>query len=294
MKRKVIAPLQIVLTTLIVLSVVPLPLLGQSTEYIEAPSRTYKINETGAMQSLGIEVQVTPEVSKQGGIAGFLIQLTYKDPIYPASETVVFLRPDYFPASCPPSTRTKLRGPFTWHNSRGTGFAVTLRQECKDAHPGAQVPFVIASVWCSNIEGELRYISKWTSKRLFDFVATGYGKTVQTDAGRVLEIGQGIWDAYSLVSDILIVVDIVALSHGTLTAGQFIMKKVIGVVEDLAVDAAFDYLQTEYGSEVRFVHTGWDVTCRLCGTHFHLKELNNGDLVQCPKHDCPAVVRVRF
>jgi hypothetical protein len=97
-----------------------------------------------------------------------------------------------------------------------------------------------------------------------------------------------------VVSDVLVVFDIVELSAGTLAPAAFLIKEVKGMVLDAAVDAGVDYLKTTYGMRVEFKLTGWNIVCRLCGQRFRRERLSDGELLRCPRTGCKGEAYIHF
>lgn len=266
------------------------PAHGAVAETYEAPARWFDIGETGELSHFGISVEIFPQTGRTG-ITGFLVRIAYRDPTYRDSPEVEILPSSFFPVSCSPPRGRLREQPFTWHNTRDIGFAVTLFQDCRRLEPGLAVPFLEAKLWCSDPLGETKYLALMEEGRLFDIVATGFSETVETEVGRSLA---GLQVTYNLVSTILTVFDVVAVSRGTITAGKFVMRLVVGVTVDELVNRGLEYARTQHGYEVRFNHTGWKVRCRLCGTVFHVDELTDGQVLSCPNSTCIAESIIHF
>ncbi|HVT59514.1 MAG TPA: hypothetical protein VHR45_14065 [Thermoanaerobaculia bacterium] len=276
----------------------PAPLRGAPSQTVEPSVREYAIGRTGEISSLGIEVQVTPQVNERHSITGFMVRLSYRDPSYPTSGPVSFLQPTFFPSSCEPFRRTQDRGPYIWFNSRGTRFAVTLHQGCKDTVLMAPVPYLEATINCARTADELRYLDVVASGRIFEIIPTGFRHTELNDVGRLLEVGREAYSIFSEVATVLVLLDLIAVSEGTLSVGGFVMRAVAGTVSgylrDKVVNAGIDYVESNVGLRVEFKLTGWDMLCRLCGYRFHLNSLKDGDLVRCPRSGCNGEAYVHF
>jgi hypothetical protein len=275
-----------------------LPLRSQAKEYLDQPSRRYDIRETGLIAKLGIEVRITPQTDHQGGVTGFLVEATYKDPAIRSGETISLLQPKFFAATCEPYRRSKDYGAYSRTNDFGTTFRVTLHQGCKDAKPGIAIPYLEAKVLCSNLAAELRRLEAIQSKKIFDIVPTGFYRSERTITGKLVDAGREAYEVYSVISDILLVFTVITVAEGAATVGAFIIEaaelvaesSVKGYVEGKVVEYAFDYVDSNYGMQVRFKLTGWDLVCRIGRHHFHRDSLAEGELVRCPHGDAEAYV----
>ncbi len=262
------------------------PLAAQPEGAHERGGHSFSIGETGSISQLGVHIEVKPLASGEG-IFGFEVSLSYKDPFYDDSPESSFLNPKFFHTSCAVSREGRELGNFAHTNERKTRFEVRLVQGCKETPAGLPVPFLELNVRCSNAAKELRYLRAREEGRLFDISPTGYWTEVRTESGAALALAQ---DAYNVVSTVLVILDVVAVTRGTLTAGKFLFKVVSGIVVDEAVNSTFDYLQSEYGMRPEFHHTGWWIVCRLCGHRFHRHTLVDGEHLKCPNSGCRAEV----
>ncbi len=274
------------------------PLWSQSTEVLDPVRQDYQVGQTGRVEKLGVVVLITPQVSPERGVAGFLVQADYTDPLIRSGEPVSLLHPTTFAASCEPLRRNQDHGPYIRTNGRGTRFAVMLHQGCKDTKLGISLPYLEASILCSDLAKELRFIEAVRSKRIFDIVPTGFRQSVETDIGKLSKAGRAAWDVYSVVTDVLLVFTVVALAESAVTVEAFVLEALEGpgleylggLVEGKAVEAFFDYVDAEYGLRVEFKLTGWDIVCRICRRRFHRDSLREGELLRCSNGDAEAYI----
>lgn len=271
--------------------------LGQPLSGRELGVRSFAIDEPGHLSYLGVDIEVTPDLrlpvrrTNIAEVVGFWIKLTYDDPIK-NDKAVTFLDPSLFPADCPSPGYLDPGQPYLWSNSRGTSFAVTFEQHCKEVDSGKAIPYIEFQIWSSDPETEEKYLKVVREKKVFDILPTGFVVRDRNETYETLEILQV---GYKLVSTVVLVLDVVTFFKGVnVSAGKFAFRLIVGHGVDYAVDQGFDYLKEEYGYSVRFSHTGWDIRCRLCGETFHRKNLLEGELLTCPRHDCDGEAYLHF
>jgi hypothetical protein len=274
------------------------PLFSQSTEVVDPLYRSYGVGQTGHISKLGVEISITPEISVKSGITGFLVQVTYKDPLIRSGEVVSLLHPTTFAASCEPRRRSQEHGPYERTNDRGTHFVVLLHQGCKDTKLGIPIPYLEASILCSDLARELRYIDAVASNKIFDISPTGFRQQVKTDIHDLVAVGRQAYDTYSVVSNVILVFSLISIAGEAITVEAFVLEALEGpgkeylqgLVEGSLVEGAFDYVDSKYGLRVEFKLTGWEVVCRICHRKFHVESLKDGDLLRCPNGDAEARV----
>lgn len=272
-----------------------LPLSAQHTEVHDRAGRAFDLTETGTVDQLGILVSVKPLLAGETPL-GYEIGLHYKDPAYRDSPEVEILRPHFVAWSCgtgstfSAANRKPDERVFRHSNARGVKFTVELVPSCKATDAG-KVPFVAIEIRCSDLAKELHFLQAKAEGRLFDIAPLGYNEEVPTPIDTVLTLAE---TSYDVISTVLTVLDVVALSHGALTAGKFVLKVVEGVGIDAIVGGVFDYLHEEIGMRLQFQQTGWTITCRVCGRKFVRDSLQEGDLLRCENPKCPAEVILHF
>ncbi len=267
-----------------------LPAAAQVAAVPDSKQQSYSITESGRLSYLGVEVQVQPELGPPV-ITGFWVTMTYDDPVVANDTAVRFLETTFFPVDCSPGFGLPEQQPFTWYNKRGTGFAVTFEQRCRQVEPGKSIPYLEFRIWCTDPEKEQRYLQVVEDNQVFEIVPQGQVVKSKNEVYDVLEIGQKTFELVSTVSTVL---DVVMFTRGGLTASNFVMKLVVGVALDSLVNAGFEYAKSELGYEVRFHHLGWQILCRLCGHTFSRQHLTHGELLQCPRHTCDGESYIRF
>ncbi len=276
------------------------PLLAQHEAHYEWDSHHYSISDIGSASLLGVRIEVKPLMGAMTGVSGFQVSLSYQDPFYKNSPETRFLQPSFFYVSCQNTKEHRDLGTYPWTNERKTRFEVHLAQQCKSTTAGGpSIPFLKIDLYCSNITKETRLLKAKQDGKVFDIFPTGYSQLVETEIGKTIDDAHETYEQVNeLISTVLIILDLVAFSHGELTASEFIVKQMWGTVKgeakDILVNAAFDYVKSQFGMEARFVQTGWVIICRVCGTRFYLKTISDGEVISCPNNRCSVKARMRF
>jgi hypothetical protein len=263
------------------------------------------MGETGVVAKLGVEVRITPENRRNGGIAGFWVEASYKDPVRSGGAASI-VQERFIPASCR-VPHPQEYGPYSRTNESEATFSVIFHQGCKEVRAGLSVPFLEAKILCSNPGAELRRIETVRSGRIFDITPTGVYRYEQTEIGHLVDAGRDGYRVYqeasSVISDVLLVFSVIALFENptaeafVLEAADLVESKAVGYVKGRAIDsfvnAAFDYIDTNYGVRVQYRLKGWDVFCRIGGHKFHRETLAEGELLKCPHGDAEAYIHFR-
>jgi hypothetical protein len=249
------------------------------------------MGETAEATSLGVQYEIRPEVGSNGVIT-FLVSARYHDPYVGDADRQVLPR-RLISGICTSESDVFTDGPFRWQNSRDTRFAIRLVRRCVHADlpndKSVIVPYLETQLWSSDFQGELRHISILKEGRIFDIAPSLQRKTLPSAEAQVLMLAK---EGYEVVSILLTVVDLVAMTHGELSVGRFLVKFVVGQVVDSAVNAGFDYLIDKAGTRVEIQHDGWVLHCRLCGATFFVPALADGQIVKCPGPHCIGRARI--
>jgi hypothetical protein len=271
----------------------PWVVAAEGTERHSPGVRTFDAGGMGHIEHLGIKVAITPDAGAHQ-IYGFMAEVTYQDPIHQNAETVHLLGPAFIPVDCSTASGmgSMAREPSVWHNDRGVAIAVTFVPHCKDAGGEVgSVPFLETQIWFSDPAAEVARLEAIATGKVFDLVPSGHYAMQESPFGKTLRIGQQV---FKIASIVMTIVDVVALSRGTITLGSFAIRLVVGFTVGELVDEGFEYAIREHGMEAVWKQMGWHIRCRICGEEFFREELRDGELLVCPRHSCRADAYLDF
>lgn len=270
----------ILLAALATLATAPALALRSETHW--PASIQFPPGQRGAIEDLGVKISVEPELG-EGSVVGFLVNVNYQDPATENAQNRIVVYDQFVPASC----RSAVIGPSlpdaTWNNSRDVMFAVEFNVICKAPRPELPAfPALLVKLGCSRADSERRLIDAIRGGQFFDIWATTEETLEPSEAAQAVHL---VRTALPVVGAALTAVDVIALSHGELTIGEFAIKYIVGEAVGQLVDHGLEYVEDHAGHTIAWRQTGWMIRCRVCGRTFFRPTLTNGELLVCPSND---------